>query len=104
MPESIPGKKHQLGQRPPLATIMNRVVSAALEQVDWLMHEQAKLFQRFNFLETKRNKCLTQEERDRYTTLAYHAKIEALAGRYIRNAGVHVKLEKLRSLPTGEKE
>lgn len=57
-----------------------------------------------NFLETKRNKCLTQEERDRYTTLAYHAKIEALAGRYIRNAGLHVKLEKLRSLPTGEKE
>ena len=37
-----------------------------------------------NFLETKRNKCLTQEEKDRYTTLAYHAKIEALAGRYIR--------------------
>ena len=57
-----------------------------------------------NFLETKRNKCLTQEERDRYTKLAYHAKIEALAGRYIRNAGLHVKLEKLRSLPTGEKE
>ena len=40
----------------------------------------------------------TQEERDKYTTLVYNAKIEALAGRYIRNAGLHVKLAKLREL------
>ena len=51
-----------------------------------------------DFLVAKRNKCLTQEEKDKYATLVYNAKIEALAGRYIRNAGLHVKLEKLRKL------